>query len=351
MKPSSPSPAIRQKSRWLLIPLGLLLLNAGCHREETPTATTTLPPVVVTIAPVETHGLTATEEVVGTVRAQLHSAVEAKLTSRIEAFLVVPGQTVHRGDTLVTLDLREMTARMDSAVALRDQATRDFERTRKLVKDGAATAAELDALQARQRVAAAAVVEAETQLAHTRVMAPFDGVITRKLADVGDLATPGRPLVEMEDPARLRFEADLPEALLDRVQMGVKLPVHIPSLKNALEGVISELAPVAESVSRTFLVKFDLPAVPGLRAGQFGRVAVPTGESSVAHVPASAVLQRGQLEYVFVVDHNIARLRIIRTGKHFGSDVEVVSGLETAERIVATDPGKLRDGQPVEVRP
>lgn len=351
MKPPTPLPATRQKSRWLLLPLGLLWLNAGCHREEPPTPTTKLPPVVVTLASVETHGLTATEEVVGTVRAQLHSAVEAKLTSRIEAFLVVPGQTVRRGDPLVTLDLREMTARMDSAVALRDQATRDFERTRKLVKDGAATAAELDALQARQRVAAAAVVEAETQLAHTRVVAPFEGIITRKLADVGDLATPGRPLVEMEDPTRLRFEADLPEALLDRVQLGTKLPVHIPSLKYALEGVISELAPVAESVSRTFLVKFDLPTVPRLRAGQFGRVAVPTGETSVAHVPARAVLQRGQLEYVLVVERSTARLRIIRTGKHFGNDVEVVSGLEAAERIVATDPGRLQDGQPVEVRP
>jgi RND family efflux transporter MFP subunit len=332
--------------------LALLAASGGaCHRAPTPQAPAALPPVSVQLTSVEAHGLMATEEVVGTVRPKLRAAVEAKLAGRIEALLVVPGQAVKQGDTLAALDAREVKARLDSAQAIRDQAAQDLDRIRKLVKDGAATASELDSAQARQKVAAAAVTEAETMLGHARVVAPFDGVITRKLADVGDLATPGRPLVEIEDPAHLRFEADVPEALLDRLQLGARLPVRVSPRKDPIEGAVSEIAPVAEAVSRTYLVKLDLPVVTGLRAGQFGRVAVPTGESSVAHVPASAVIQRGQLEYVFVAEGGKAQLRLIRTGKRFGADVEVVSGLNAGEKIVSADPAKVQDGQPLEAKP
>lgn len=328
-----------------------LWLGGGCKPAAEPRAEVPLPKATVHLVTVESHGLTATEEVVGTVRAELRAAVEAKMTGRIEALLVVPGQSVKRGDTLATLDAREGQARLESAQAVRDQATRDQGRIRKLVTDGAATASELDAIQSRVRVAAAAVSEAETLLAHARVEAPFDGVITRKLADVGDLATPGRPLVEIEDPSRLRFEADVPEALLDRLQIGQKLSVRTGSPGGPVECPITEIAPVAESASRTYLVKLSLTTAPGLRAGQFGRVAVPTGDAAVAHVPATAVLQRGQLKYVFVAENNRAQLRLIRTGKRWGTDWEVVAGLNPGERIVSVDPGQLQDGQPLEVKP
>jgi RND family efflux transporter MFP subunit len=333
----------------LTVLLALALAVTGCKRASAPDSAPTLAPVRVELASVESHGMTATEEVVGTVRAKLRAAVEAKIAGRIEALLVAPGQLVKQGETIATLDAREIKARLDSAQAVRDQASRDLERISKLVKDGASTASELDAVQARQRVAVAAVTEAETMLGHARVAAPFDGVITRKLADVGDLATPGRPLVEIEDPARLRFEADVPEALLERLQLGAKLPVLISSLKDSVEGAVSEIAPVAEAVSRTYMVKLDLPVIAGLRAGQFGRVSVPTGEAAVPHVPMGSVVQRGQLEYVYVVEAGKAHLRLIRTGKKFGSDVEVVSGLNTGEKIVS-DPSKVQDGQSVEAK-
>ncbi len=346
-RPDSPN-----RHRWTAVAaiVGALVI-AGCHPEPTTKAPDSLPPVAVTLVTVETQGLPSAEDVVGTVRAKLRAAVEAKIQGRIESLLVVPGQSVKAGDTLASLDAREVKARVDSALALRDQAVRDLDRIRQLVKDGAATAAELDAAEARQRVAAAAVTEAETMLGHARVVAPFAGVITRKLTDVGDLATPGRPLVEIEDPAQLRFEADVPEALVERVKLGTKLPVRVSSVNGSVEGVVGEIAPVAEAVSRTYLVKLDLPPVAGLRAGQFGRVAVPTGDASVPHIPASAIIQRGQLEYVFVAEAGKAQLRLIRTGKRFGSEVEVVSGLSAGEKAVAVDPAKVQDGQPLEVKP
>jgi multidrug efflux pump subunit AcrA (membrane-fusion protein) len=151
----------------------------------------------------------------------------------------------------------------------------------KLLKDGAATPSELEAVQSRHRMALAAVSEMETILGHARVVAPFDGVITRKAVDVGDLATPGRPLVEIEDPTHLRFEADVPEALIDQIASGARLPVRIASRKDSIEGVVVEMAPVAEAVSRTYRVTLDLPVLPGLRAGHImaaqrrGQMAAP----------------------------------------------------------------------------
>jgi len=110
-----------------------------------------------------------------------------------------------------------------------DQAKRDLGRQEQLIGSKATSQQELDAAAARVKVTTAGLNEAETMPGYAKVTAPFDGVITRKLADVGDLAMPGKPLMEMEAPANLRFETDLPESLLNRIKPGARLPVTIPS--------------------------------------------------------------------------------------------------------------------------
>jgi RND family efflux transporter MFP subunit len=156
--------------------------------------------------------------------------------------------------------------------------------------------------------------------------------------------------VELEDPSALRLEADVPEALIDRIKLGDRYSVHLSSLTNNLEGVSSEITPVADPASRTFLVKFDLPAIEGLRVGQFGRVLVPVGAGAALRAPSSAVVQRGQMELVFVVVGGQAQLRLVRTGKRIENEVEVVSGLSANEQVVSEGAGDLTDGQPVVVR-
>ena len=90
------------------------------------------------------------------------------------------------------------------------------------------------AIQTRARVAKAAVIEAQTNLAYATITAPFDGVISHKLADVGDLASPGKALLEVEDTKSLRLEADVPEGIVGRVEMGAKFSVRIEALPNEL---------------------------------------------------------------------------------------------------------------------
>ncbi|MBI5384572.1 MAG: efflux RND transporter periplasmic adaptor subunit [Verrucomicrobia bacterium] len=292
----------------------------------------------------------AIEEVVGTVRPKLSASVSAKVSGTVQQMLATPGLVVKAGQLLAQVDAREIQARHDQAVAIRDQAQKDLDRVKTLLDGKIITQQEFDAAQSRFRVAEGAVKEAATLLGYIRITAPFDGVVTVKHADVGDLAAPGKPLFEVEDPNVLRLEADVPEALIDRVKLGDKLGLRVPTANVAIDGVIGEIAPVADPVSRTFRVKLDLPTTTGLRSGQFGRVAVPVAEVNALRVPAGAVVVRGQMEIAFVVVNGKAQMRLVKTGKHLGDEIEVVAGLNPGEQLVSEGAAQLRDGQPAEVR-
>lgn len=323
---------------------------SGCRK--TPDQSQTEPPsATVRVQTVERKSRLATEDVVGTVRPKLSAAIEAKVSGRIEQMLVVPGQTVTNGQLLVQLDAHEIQSRLDQATAARQQAESDFKRATDLMQQKILSQSEFDSTQSKFRMATAAEAEAKTMLGYTTIVAPFAGVITRKLADVGDLATPGKPLLQMENPATLRLEADVPEALVGNVKLGDKLAVRIAMVTNTIEGAVAEISPAADPNSRTYLVKLDLPGATGLRSGQFGRVAVPVGEMGAIRVPTSAVIQRGQMELVFVVTNGHAQLRLVKTGARVGDEIELVSGLDSGEQIVTDGTTALTDGQPVAIKP
>jgi RND family efflux transporter MFP subunit len=325
--------------------------SAGCRKPEASPMGEVLPSAAARIAVVEQKTRPSSEEVVGTVRAKSRAAIEAKVSGRIEALLVAPGQTVKAGELMAQLDAREIQAKLEQALATREQATRDLSRARDLMANKITTQAEFDSAQARERVAAGLVKETETLLGYTKLVAPFNGIVTRKLSDVGDLATPGKPIIEMEDPTALRFEADVPEALIGNVKLGAKLPVRVGAAPTPIEGTVVEMAPVADPASRTFLVKLDLPPTEVARSGQFGRVWVATGESKTIRVPAAAIVARGQMGTVFVAAKDHAQLRIIRTGKRVGGEVELLSGIDPGESIVIEGAERLRDGQPITLGP
>ena len=323
---------------------------SGCHKaaEQKPTE---LVSATVRVQTVERKSRAATEDIVGTVRPKLSAVIEAKVSGRIAQMLVVPGQLVTNGERLVLLDAHEIQSRLDQAAAAREQAESDLKRDTDLIQQKILSQSEFDGAQSRFRIAAAAEAEAKTMLDYTLMVAPFDGVITRKLADVGDLAAPGKPLLQIENPDTLRLEADVPEALIGKVNLGDKLAVRIAAVAKVIEGMVAEMSPTADQNSRTYLVKLDLPGATGLRSGQFGRVSVPIGEASAIRVPVTAVIQRGQMELVFVVIGNHAQLRLVKTGSQVGDEIELVSGLDAGEHVVIEGVSDLTDGQPVTIKP
>lgn len=349
---------MKQLSEIRLIPLAaatVLVAALGCtgcgHKAEPgKTQAPSLPTARVRVQPVESASQSSTEEVVGTVQAKLQATLEAKLSGRIAALPVVLGQQVKAGELVARLDAAELKARLDQAEASLEQAERDWKRYSALFEQQALTRAEYDAAQARLGVAQGAAAEAKAMAGYVEVLAPFDGVVTRKWADVGDQATPGKPLVTVEAPSALQLTADLPEAIASHVQRGAKLTTRVDGLPEELAGTVSEIAPAADPASRTLRFKLDLPSTPGLKSGQFARLLVPVGERPSLRVPASAVVPRGQLEIVFVVAKQQAQLHLVKTGKRLGETVEILSGLDAGDSVVIEGAAQLSDGQPVEAK-
>ena len=337
----------------LLLPVAAVsatLCGCGSKAEKHGVSAANLPTVPVQVQTVENKSRMMTDEVVGTVRAKLRATLEARLSGRIAEMPVALGEKVQKGQVIARLDAAEVAARLDQAQASLEEADRDWKRVSALFAQQSATRAEYDASQARQQVAKAAVAEAKAMMSYVEITAPFDGVITKKWVDVGDLAAPGKPLIDVEDPSVLQFLADVPDALVDNLKLGGQLAVLVGAATNQMEGTVAEISPAADPSTRTFLVKLNLPGESGVRSGQFGRVAVPVGESIAIHAPVSAVIQRGQMELVFVVDSGHAELHLVKTGRHVGDEVEVVSGLNSGEQVVTENASELADGQPVSIK-
>lgn len=321
----------------------------GCQRETPHTAESIPAPSQVRLAPVTASPHASSEEVAGTVHAKTRALLEAKATGRILRMETRLGSAFRTGDVLVELDAPEAGARVAQAQANVAQAARELARFRGLLAEKAVTPQEFDAVESRWRVATAALSEAETMAGYLRITAPFDGILTRKLADVGDLAIPGRALLEMEIPGRHQAWVDLPESLLPRIAPGMQVGIHPGGSAPVVQAVIAEVSPVADPGTRTVLIKADLPEGTGLRSGQFVRMQVPLGSLRTLSVPVESVHRRGQLEFVWVVQKGVATLRLVRTGHALQGRMELLSGVEADEAVVIS--GDVTDGQPVEVIP
>lgn len=327
---------------------GILLLCAasGCREEEKPASTKTRSePVGVDVARIEAREIPVFEEVVGTVRPRKEAQVTAKVTGRLLEMKAVPGMKVKAGDLLAKLDVGELDAALTRAEAALEQATRDVNRFRSLRDSGAVAVADLEQAEARERMAAATVSETKTMVQNASVTAPFDGTVTRKYLEPGDLASPERAIFAMEDSSLLQLEIHVAEAMAGALSLGSKFRVEVGGAGAEFEGVVSELSPSADVGSRTFLVKLDLPSHESLRAGQFGRAFLPRGSRTALLVPSTALISRGQMDYLFVAADGTARLRIVSTGSTREGQTEILAGLDGGESVVTSPPATLRDGR------
>jgi RND family efflux transporter MFP subunit len=323
------------------------LFLAGCGREEVAEAPEALAPVTVTRQAVERREVLVFEEVVGTVRPRKAAQVTAKVTGRLLEMTAIPGRKVKAGDLLAKLDVGELDAALARAEAALGQADRDLARFRSLRDSGAVALAEFEQAEARQRMANATVAETKTMVQNASVTAPFDGTVTRKFLEPGDLASPDRAIFAMEDSSLLQLEIHVAEAMAGSITLGSKFRVEVGGAGAEIEGFVSELSPSADVGSRTFLVKLDLPLHEPLRAGQFGRAFIPRGHRAALLVPSNALISRGQMDYVFTVAQNIARLRIVSIGATREDSTEILAGLDGGETVVLSPPATLRDGQPL----
>jgi len=319
-------------------------------------------------------------EAVGTLHAAQTSQLAAQMMGNIVEIRVREGDHVRRGQVLAVIDDAQPRAALDRAsaadLAAQQQVTASesdfvladatFRRYQALFDKKSVSPQEFDEVKARyqgaqarremarasQAQAKAALQQARTALAYTHIVAPFDGLVTEKKADVGTLAGPGMPIFTIEDLGRRRLEATVNETDLRYVRQGQQAPVLIDSLGDReLNGKVVETVPTAEPASRSFVVKVELPSDSALRSGLFGRVQFARGERNALMIPRTAVVERGQLQGIYVLDQSkVAGLRYITLGKPSAAEVEVLGGLQAGEMVVANPDGQELSGKKIESR-
>lgn len=306
-----------------------------------------LPPLSVTVITAEKSTPIRQVEIMGTVQAAESASIAAKISGNITDILVSPGSRVKQGDLLASISAGEISAKLLQVQAQLQQATRNLAREQSLLKKNAATVEMVKTLEDTKKIAEAAYKEARTMLSYTSINAPFDGIITKKHTNVGDLATPGTLLLQLESQSQLQVITDIPESLVLEISIGDRLPVYIPAADLEITGIVQEVAPTADTRSRTAPVKLTIPSETKIRSGQFARVSLPGSKGSAILLPEQAVRAFGQMERVFIVKDLTAHLRLVKTGLRHGGKIEILSGIEPGEQIVVSTKTQLHDGQPV----
>ncbi|MGA3099510.1 MAG: efflux RND transporter periplasmic adaptor subunit [Bryobacteraceae bacterium] len=381
------------KPYFLCLPIPVLLL-ASCGVEPARrSAQPQTPPVAVRTAAASIEDWPASYEAAGTVRARTTAAISSKVMGYVQQVSVQVGDHVREGQPLIILEARDLDVSLRRAEAGRaevatavpelenamaaakaglDLAQATFRRMEELAAKKSISNQEFDEASARLKAAQAnyemtrsrrtqldsKMAEADQEVRAARIMrdyaklaAPFSGVVITRTVEPGNLATPGAPLLTIEQDGLYRLEASVDESKLASVRVGQAVEAAIEAAGLKLNARVSEIVPSVDSASRTYLVKLDLPAAPQLRTGMFGRAIFPVSMQKVVAIPIGALMERGQLQSVFVVEDEVAHTRLVTTGRRNRDALEVLSGLNAGERIVAPLPPGLRDGARVEVRP
>jgi RND family efflux transporter MFP subunit len=292
------------------------------------------------------------ESAVGTVRPVHETTVGSKLLARVVEVNLKAGEKVHKGDVLIRLDDTDLQAKLQQAnaavaqsEAMHAQAVADEKRYSQLVQSKTVSQQQYENARTALRSSEAELVraresgnEVKATLDWTVIRSPIDGTVVDKKVFVGDMVSPGQMLVTLFDPKRMQLVASVRESLTRQLQVGQDIGVRIEGLKKQCSGTISEIVPEAQSASRSFQVKVTGPCPTGIYSGMFGRLLIPLGDEEVVLAPRSAVRHVGQLDLVEVIEDGRPVRRAIRTGRVFGDEVEVLSGLREGERVVAGVP-------------
>ena len=391
----------------ILAAIGLTAITASSCGQKSEAAAK-MPPVV-NGARVERVSMSAVEdyyEAAGTVRSKTTTVLSSKIMGTIVGLRAREGDKVSAGQVVVEIDDRDASAQLQKADAglrqaqevlaeaeqainaaksaqaaaesNRQLADSTYARYRALLERKSVSPQEFDEVKSKQEMAQAEargaadnlkmltarrqqalaridqakaeVANGQVFVSYARITSPISGVVVAKHTEVGSTAAPGAPLLTIEDSSRYKLEVAVEESQLGKIGMDERARVRIDALgPDDLEGGVSEITPAADPMSRSYTVKIDLPARQSLRSGLYGLASFASGWRQAILIPQKAVTQRGQLTGVFVVDvAGVARLRLIKTGKSYGENVEALTGLSDGERVVVDGVANVKDGVKVQ---
>jgi len=273
------------------------------------------------------------------VEAVQQTTVGAQIPGRVLEVKADAGQSVKKGDVLMRIDAREAAEAARAAEAQYANAKVTFDRTRSLVAQKFMSPAALDKARADLDSAAANRSAAGASQSHATIVSPMTGIVARRHAEMGDMATPGKPLFTIYQPGTLRVTASIPQYRLKAMRGVGNARVEFPELGKWVDAVKVQVLPTADAATHVSQVRVTLPDVPEATPGMFARVHFITGQAEKLTVPAAAVLRRGEVAAVYVqTPDNRLSLRQLRLGDAVGQgEIEVLAGLSAGDRVV-TDP-------------
>ena len=353
---------------------------AGCHGADS-ASPTVVETVKARVVGSRQQQLPMNVRSTGTVHARETAVVSAQVMGRIQQVLVREGDSVRAGQTLAVLDDAALRASVEQAQAgvkaaqnaqiaaqtnaalatstlgrykqLESQKSVSPQEMDEVSRRAEAAEANFDAVRAQTDAARAQESGARTMLGYTRLVAPFSGVVTARMADPGTMAAPGVPLLQVDQAGALQLHATVDESAIGVVHKGMKVQVAINGAGvTSTAGTIQEIMPAADTASHSFLVKIDLPASTQLRAGMYGTAEFANGTRQATLISRTAVVMRGSLACVYVLDgKGIAQLRYITLGAQQGDLVEVLSGISSGEKLVDAPADRDLVGKRIEAKP
>ena len=359
----------------IVLGAGLLAVSAamiaGCHGGES-TAPTAVQTMQARIVQSQQQQVPLSLSSTGTVHARESVVVSAQVMGRIQQVLVHEGDSVRAGQTLVVLDdaaLRasveqsqagvkaaqnaQVAAQTNAALAastldrykqLESQKSVSPQEMDEVSRHAEAATANLEAVRAQTDAARAQESGARTMMSYTRLVAPFAGVVTARMADPGTMAAPGVPLLQVDQAGALQLQASVDESAIGAIHKGMKVQVAIDGASSTnLAGTVAEIVPAADPSSHSFLVKIDLPSSTQLHSGMYGTAMFSNGTKQAILIPRSAVVSRGSLSCVYVLDgQGIAQLRYLTLGavqgQSCGSSVWRLCGRKARRRTFRPGP-------------
>lgn len=346
------------------------LLITSCGSKDDKTSPTQTAAVIVSIANAEANINNKYVTASGKVAASNSANLSTRMMGFVENIHVDVGDKVRKGQLLISINNADLKAKAASAGANVSQATAAFQNAEKdyirftnLFKENSASQKELDDMTSRFEMARAQLEAAKqmknevlAQFSYVNIRAPFDGVITNKFIEEGNMANPGMTLLAIETPGRYEVMAMVPESEISNIEPDISVDVVIKSLGESIKGKVTEVSTSAKNTGGQFLVKVALDKTDAnILSGMFATVQFPVQRTNMAKgnilVPKSALISRGQLSGIYTVSqNNTALLRWLRLGRSFGENVEVLSGLSADESYIISSEAKLYNGVKISIQ-
>jgi RND family efflux transporter MFP subunit len=349
------------------------LFLISCGGEQKKEVTTEIP-IAVKVSGTTENDNSPFVTASGKIESQKSANVSTRMMGYVTKVHVKMGQKVSEGQLLISInntDLQAKKAQVDASIlqatAGFNNAKKDYERFKTLFEQQSASQKELDDMTSRYEMAKAGLEGAKqmrneviAQFSYANITAPFSGDVTNTFVKEGDMANPGMPLLSVEGNGLMQVMAMVSENDITSIKNGMPVSVLLKSSNQQLKGKVSEVSGSATNTGGQYLIKINLENTEAtILSGMFVNVQFPiekskakteTKKSDMVLVPESALITKGQLTGIYIVNNNIAILRWLRTGKSFGNQVEVLSGLSTNEKYIVSAEGKLYNGVKVSVQ-